>query len=170
LNIYGYFDIGTQRMHYITFACITVLGLVYLYRLMGTNVPFLSKILLPGAYVAGALMHYEILWNSVWMFYWRIAALDFIGFALCEALIIYTIGELREKYYYNIPRIDMRRWLITTVIVGLMILWLYSTGFYVNYKLLYIGTTDIDPHNLSWAVGKITCLLSWLWIPCCERF
>lgn len=164
INIYGYFYILSQKVHYVTFVGMVVLGMYYLYHLRNITAPILIKILLPCVYIFGALMHYEIVWNSVWMFYLPVAAIDFAGYILCEALIIYTVDLMGSKYKYNAPKIGLNRWIMFTVILGFMMVWLYSTGFYANYKLLYTGLTTIDPHNFVWAIGKLFGLLSWIFI------
>lgn len=164
MDIYGHFFIGFHKIHYVTFVGMVALGITYLYHFRNLNAPILIKILLPCVYIFGALMHYEIMWNFVWMFYRSGAGVDFVGFILCEALVIYTIDLMRNKYKYNAPRIGLNRWIMITAILGVMMVWLYTTGFYADYKLLYTGASTIDPHNFAWAVGKLFALLSWIFI------
>ena len=164
INIYGYFYILSQKVHYVTFVGVVVLGMYYLYHSRNITAPILIKILLPCVYIFGALTHYEIVWNSVWMFYSPVAAVDFVGFALCEVLIIRTIDLMKNKFKYNVQQVGLNRWIMVTAILGLMIVWLYSTGFYADYKLLYTGASTIDPHNFAWAIGKLFGLLSWIFI------
>lgn len=164
MNIYGHFHIGNQTIHYVTFVCMVVLGIFYLYRLRNLNTPFSLKILLPCLYVFGALMHYEIVWNFGWAFFSTVGVVDCVGFALCESLIVYALWLMKDKYHYDVPQVNIRRWIFVTGVMTFMMWWLYSIGFYKDYRLFYLGQTTEDPHNFAWAIGK-TCLLSWLWVP-----
>ncbi len=165
LDIYGSFTLGTNQVHYITFVCLVALALYYLNRLRNVEIPLLMKLLLPGLYVFGAVMHYEIFWNIVWMGYHSFAILDFTGFLLSEILIIHTINYVFvSTFKYEIPKISLTRHLILSYIIASMIWWLNTTGFYVGWDLFYDGLTTVDPHNFAWAVGKIVSLLGWIMV------
>lgn len=165
MNIYGHFYIWYHDIHYVTFIGMVILGLVYLYRLRNLSGPISLKILLPCAYIFAALVHYEVVWNLEWLFYYPPATPTFVGFLLCEVVLMCTIWLIKDKYKYNVPQVSLIRWVIVTGIMIVMILWLNSTGFYNAYQLFYLGLSTVDPHNFVWAVGKLVCLLSWLWIP-----
>ncbi len=165
MNIYGQFHVWYHGIHYVTFVGMVVLGMFYLYHFRNLKAPISLKILLPCAYIFAALTHYEIMWNLKWMFYYPPAASAFVGFLLCEAALVHTIWLIKDKYKYNVPQVSLIRWVIVTGIMTVMILWLNSTGFYSVYKQLYLGLSTVDPHNFAWAVGKLVCLLSWLWVP-----
>ena len=136
-----------------------VLGIYYLYQFKKLNSIILLKILFPCVYMFGAIMHYEIMWNFMWVLYYPTIVMDLVGFTLCEALIVYVLWFMKNKKGYNIPLVNLKRWCAVTGIMVFMILWLNSTGFYIDHL------QGIDPHNSVWALGKIFCLLSWVWIP-----
>lgn len=163
INLYGYFFILYHKIHYVTFVGIITLAIVYFYKLQKVK-PIHIRLLSTGLYVFGALVHYEIMWHLGWMFHWRIAALDFVVFFLCEYLLIHTIKLMRNKYEYDLPQLNLHRWVVLTLVMIPMIGWLYYTGFYHTYKLVLLELSTENPHNLAWAVGKIICLLSWIFM------
>ena len=159
LNLYGSFSILFYNIHYVTFIGFLAILLVYLYRVRNLQGSILFRLLIPVLYVFGAMMHYEIFWNYTWMFYRSYAILDFVGFLLCEVMIIYTINYLMSvKYKQGIPRVNMNRWILVSLAMIPLMVWLNSTGFYASWDLFDSGLSNLDPHNFAWAVGKIVSL------------
>lgn len=162
MNPYGYLSFWKIDIHYVTLFCMIILYIVY-YRRIGHIKNQFMKIGLPLLYCFGAAMHYEIFWNFGWMLSWPIIILEVIGFSMCEYIILKAITDLGRKYEINLPSINLYNWIIVSCYFLVSIIFLSQTDFYQIYTQLHLNLTNENPHNLTWAIGKLGTL-GWIWV------
>lgn len=163
MNPYGHISFWRIDVHYVTLLCMIILYVVYYRRINYDGVLWrrnkLMCLFLPFLYCLGAAMHYEIYWNIGWMMSWKIVILEVIGFCVCLWVIHMAIGDMKNKFKYDIPQIDFNRWVWVSCYFFITICWLATTDFYLVYKQVVQNLTIEDPHNFIWAVGKVGTLL-----------
>ncbi len=169
MNIYGYLSFWRIDIHYITLLCMAVLYVVY-YRRIGNINNKLLRLGLPLLYCLGAAMHYEIFWNAGWALTWGVVILDVIGFIVCESVIWMAIRDLKHKFGYDIPQIDLDRWVYASWYFAAAILWLARTDFYLLYKQVHLHLTWLYPQIYIWEFVKLGTLFFFWLTPCCIIF
>ena len=164
MNPYGHLSVGPIEIHYVTIVCVTILYLVYYRRMSYVNHKLL-RLSLPLLYCLAATTHYEIVWNFGWAWSKPILILEVIGFCLCEYIIIRVTKDFKRPV---LPQIDFDRFIVITAIMMFGIALICTTDFYYQYDQLRLGLSDIDPHNLEWALSKLT-LIFWIWMTPARR-
>jgi len=166
MDPYGGFMLGLNYIHYVTFFCIVALGVIIYYR---TKKHITIKILTAAIYTFAGLMLYEVWWNIGWFYMYPYSIgwflRDFVSFVTIFIVLVWTPNTLRKTLKLDIPQVNWGVLVIIFMIMPFLILWLQSTGFYVNYLSYHLKETTVNPHNFAWAVGKTISLMYWVLIP-----
>jgi hypothetical protein len=144
-------------------------------------IPFFFRIFLTIAFTMIGYTIYDSIWGAVFIFSlghtvytsqfelsaggmdFTLTILSYIAWWGIPAGIFVLTWGWERKY---LPRVSLKRVALVVIFNLLLILWLYSTGFFDDYRVFVylssIGLPAQDPHSWVWFIGKTAGMLSWL--------
>mgnify|MGYP005805037669 CR=1 FL=1 len=159
--IFGLTILGLGGLHTITFLCLTFMFL-WFWRKMAIT-PIHARFLVALIFCWIGYFNYDFFWH---IDYYLFGMIGFpMGVFLQKLVFAYVIpmsiflGIKRFQINYSIPTIRFKRFILVLIFNFIMILWLESTGFFIQYWNYTFGIGP-NPHSWVWLIGKSAGTLS----------